>query len=125
MIWFTNEVFANRYDSYYIYEFLEGCEVWNWSKKKRDFRVTDGPIFDVAFFTKDSEGRDRICRYYFEKSPIDEWIMNQFDSFFETTPSETVEPVVLNTEMIERSSKLQPGNHDDDSSVSEKWVSNE
>lgn len=118
-------VFANRYDLDYYCEFLNGCEVWNWSKKRSDMLMIDGPIFDVTIFTKDSEGNDKICRYYFERNPMDFWIMNQFDSFFETMYPDTVEPVCFNTEMMERSDKLQPGNYDDESSKSIQWISNE
>ena len=107
-------VFANRFDSDYYYEFLTGCKVWNWAKRKSDQKIIDGGIYDIAFFTKDSDGNDKICRYQFESIEMDPWIKNQFNAFFETMPMEKYEPVTINKETTSRSQKLLPGNFEDD-----------
>lgn len=112
--------FANHFESYYYYEFLDGCEVWNWARQESDIEVIDGEIYDIAFFTKDSEGKDKICRYQFTEVDLDPWITNQFDAFFDTVPAGIYEPVTINREMEERSQALLPGNYEDEERISQE-----
>ncbi len=105
-------IFSNHYPSYYYSEVLDKLEVWNWMKLEPEFRIMDGGIMDIAFFTKDSEGKEKICRYMIAENEIAEDMIEVFDRFFDTMSINGVERVTPNTEMMARSDDLLPGGYE-------------
>ena len=109
-------IFNNRFHSYHYSDVLERLEVWNWKNHEDNgIRITDGSNFDIAFFTKDSEGKDKICRYQEFETSFAEELCNIFDTFFETMDISEVEYVRGNSEMMAKSAALLPGNNTDSS----------
>ena len=106
-------VFCNHYRSYHYAEILDELEVWNWKNLEADDQIYDGMNLDIAFFTKDSDGNDKICRYFQSESTLSEQLTERLNDFFETMSIDQVETVVLNKEMKCRSKTLLPGNHED------------
>ena len=106
-----NMIFSNHYPSYYYSEILDKLEVWNWMKLEPEYQITDGGIMDIAFFTKDSEGKEKICRYQIAENEIAEEMIEVFDRFFDMMNFSDVERVVPNKEMMDRSDDLLPGGY--------------
>ena len=106
-----NMIFSNHYPSYYYLEILDRLEVWNWMKLEPEYQITDGGIMDIAFFTKDSEGKEKICRYQIAENEIAEEMIEVFDRFFDMMNISDVERVVPNKEMMDRSDDLLPGGY--------------
>ena len=103
--------FENHFEPSHYYKFLHECEVWNWGKKKSDTNADNRNNFDIAFFTKDAQGNDKICRYQFMNGAMDQQVIKQFEAFFSIKEDPFSEPVTLNKEMMERSMRLFPGNY--------------
>ncbi len=66
---------------------------------------------DIAFFTKDSEGKDKICRYQLAENEKAEEMIEVFDRFFDTMNINDAERVIPNKEMMDRSDDFLPGGY--------------
>ncbi len=104
-------IFSNHYPSYYYSETLDKLEVWNWMNLEPECRIMDGGIMDIAFFTKDSEGKDKICRYQLAENEKAEEMIEVFDRFFDTMNINDAERVIPNKEMMDRSDDFLPGGY--------------
>ncbi len=105
-------IFCNHFRSIYYWETLDRLKVWSWMKLKPEYIITDGSIMDVAFFTKDSDGNEKICRYQIVENEIAEEMIEVFDRFFDTMKITDVERVTVNEEMMNRSDDLLPGGYE-------------
>ena len=105
-------IFCNHFRSIHYWEVLDRLEVWNWMNLKPKLVVTDGLIMDVAFFTKDSDGNDKVCRYQIAENEIADEMTEIFDRFFDTMKITEVERVTVNEEMMNKSDDLLPGGYE-------------
>ena len=108
-------LFTDHYTPENYYRLLNRCEIWNWMNLKSQGKVYDGPIMEIAFFTKDSKGNDKICRYVYDGDMIDEimYFMTCFDEFFNRVWLDNTETVRLNKEMMKRSSRMMAGDYEE------------
>ena len=103
-------IFRNNYTYYDYFDILYELEIWNWANLKPEFEITDGSIVDVAFFTKDTGGQEKICRYQIIEDEFAEKYSCVFNRFFDTMSHDETETVYYNHEMMGKSPRLLPGN---------------
>ena len=105
-----DRIFRNNYYYCDYFDILYELKIWNWSSLKPECTIHDGDIVDIAFFTKDSDGMEKICRYQISENEHASELGSVFDRFFDTMSPDEVEYVNYNREMMEKSDRLLPGN---------------
>lgn len=111
-------VFVEYFPSSAYLNALEEAKTWRWADRKRSSRIIDGTNLDIAFFTRDSKGNDKICRYQAREDSKMKEVIRRFNSFFRSIPTklakqENKELVILNKELMSKSSHLLPGGYED------------
>lgn len=100
--------FRNSFESYEIIEELENRKIWEWNEINNGLTI-DGTNYDIAFYTKDEKGNNKIFRYQFWKESLKENDEELFNRLFDTVIIEDLEIVRMDEEMGMKTSKLLPG----------------